>query len=154
MVCIIVGALEKHLIISSLRLPSLTVSSIPAMVVVTSPSDLFSSSNLKLHPADVARDEIWINHIGHSSLFVPSYLGTAANMASYFCCWVVAARDFKSICCCCWTVTIVWWFYCWVLAILSWPWANCSMVLLISVMCDSRDVPDAIEGAPFGMCDL
>ena len=28
------------------------------------------------------------------------------------------------------------------------------MVLLISVMCDSRDASDAIEGAPFGVCDL
>ena len=50
------------------------------MVVVTSPSDLFSSSNLKLCPTDVARDEIQFNHTAHPSLFVPSYLGTAANI--------------------------------------------------------------------------
>ena len=75
MACIIVGALEKHLIISSLKLSLLMVSSILAMAVVTSPSDLFSSSNLKMCPADVARDEIQFNHTTHSSLFVPSYLG-------------------------------------------------------------------------------
>ena len=107
MACIIVGALEKHLIISFLRSSSLTVSSILAMAVVTSPSDLFSSSNLKLHPADVARDEIQFNHTAHSFLFVPSYLGTAVNIASYFCCWVVAARASKAFACCRWTVTIV-----------------------------------------------
>ena len=107
MACILVGALEKHPIISPLRLSSLMVSSIPAMAVVTSSSDLFSSSNLKLHPADVARDEIQFNHTAHSSLFVPSYLGTAANIALYFCCWVVAARASKAFACCCWTVTIV-----------------------------------------------
>ena len=107
MACIIVGALKKHLIISSLRLSLHVVPSILAVVVVTSPSDLFSSSNLKLHPADAARDEIQFNHTAHSSLFVPSYLGTAANIASYFSCWVVAARASKAFACCCWTVTIV-----------------------------------------------
>ena len=31
--------------------------------------------------------------------------------------------------------------------------ANCSIVLLISVMCASKDAPDAMEWAPFGMCN-
>ena len=73
------------------------VSSIPAMTVVTSPSDLFSSSNLRLHPADVARDEIQFNHTAHSSLFLPLYLGTAVNITSYFCCWVVATKASKAL---------------------------------------------------------
>ena len=112
--------------ISSLRSWSLMVSSIPVIMVVTSPSDLFNNSSLRLHPAKNARDEIQFNHTAHSSLFLPSYLGTAANITSYFCCWVVAAKASKAVACCCWTLTMVWWFCCWVLAIFSWAWANCS----------------------------
>ena len=83
------------------------VSPIPAMTVMTSHSDLFSSSNLRLHPAKVVREKIQFNHTAHSSVFLPSYLGTAVNIASYFCCCVVAAKASEASACHCWTVTMV-----------------------------------------------